>query len=277
MSLTQRVLLVIERNLGEALSLESLARACDVSRFHLSHAFGEATGRSLMDYVRGRRLTEAARVLANGADDILAVALDAGYGSHEAFTRAFRGQFDTTPEEVRRRASLDGLTLVAPIRLASEVKVRLAPPRFERVGELRFVGLAERCNYGATGHIPAQWQRFMRDYCARIEHRRPGIPVGVSTTDSDGGLLYVCAAEVERFGSIPEGLTALTPAPATYAVFAHDGHISRLQHSYAAIWDEWFPASGRVPAPAPGFERHNPEFDPRTGQGGVTVWIAVET
>jgi AraC family transcriptional regulator len=46
-----------------------------------------------MRYVRGRRLTEAAKVLSDGAPDILTVALDAGYGSHEAFTRAFRDQF----------------------------------------------------------------------------------------------------------------------------------------------------------------------------------------
>jgi len=44
---------------------------------------------SVMRYVRGRQLTEAARCLASGAPDILAIALEAGYGSHEAFTRAF--------------------------------------------------------------------------------------------------------------------------------------------------------------------------------------------
>jgi transcriptional regulator GlxA family with amidase domain len=41
-------------------------------------AFGAATGRSIMRYVRGRRLTEAARSLADGAPDILAVALCVG-------------------------------------------------------------------------------------------------------------------------------------------------------------------------------------------------------
>ena len=51
-----------------------------------------------MRYMRGRRLSEAARVLANGGADILTVALDFGYGSHEAFTRAFRrSQFGVNP------------------------------------------------------------------------------------------------------------------------------------------------------------------------------------
>ena len=59
-----------------------------------------------------RRLSEAARVLANGSPDILTVALDFGYGSHEAFTRAFRDQFGMTPESVRAQGHLDNVNLV---------------------------------------------------------------------------------------------------------------------------------------------------------------------
>jgi AraC family transcriptional regulator len=54
-----------------------------------------------MHYARGRRLSEAARALAAGAPNILEVALAAGYGSHEAFTRAFRRQFGVPPEALR--------------------------------------------------------------------------------------------------------------------------------------------------------------------------------
>src|SRR5690242_14900648 len=101
MSLTNKALFVIERNLGRDLSLAEIAKACDVSRFHLAHAFGEATGISVMEYLRGRRLTEAAYALASDASDILSVALDTSYQSHEAFSRAFKAQFGRTPEEVR--------------------------------------------------------------------------------------------------------------------------------------------------------------------------------
>ena len=41
-----------------------------------------------MAHFRARKLSEAAKVLATGQIEILTVALDAGYGSHEAFTRA---------------------------------------------------------------------------------------------------------------------------------------------------------------------------------------------
>jgi AraC family transcriptional regulator len=96
--LAANVLWAIERNLDRPLTLAELAAACGVSHFHLAHAFGRATGYSVMHYVRARRLTEAARALAAGdAPDILRLALDCGYGSHEAFSRAFRAQFGTTP------------------------------------------------------------------------------------------------------------------------------------------------------------------------------------
>jgi AraC family transcriptional regulator len=57
MSVTNKALFVIERNLYRDLTLDQIARYCDVSRFHLAHAFGESTGLSVIEYLRGRRLT----------------------------------------------------------------------------------------------------------------------------------------------------------------------------------------------------------------------------
>jgi AraC family transcriptional regulator len=59
--LAEHVVWAIERNLDRPLTLAELADACGVSRFHLAHAFGRATGLSVMHYVRARRLSEAAR------------------------------------------------------------------------------------------------------------------------------------------------------------------------------------------------------------------------
>src|ERR1700742_769693 len=130
MSLTNKALFIIERNLTGDLSLAGIAKDCGVSRFHLAHAFGEATGRPVMEYVRGRRLTEAATALASGASDILTLALDTGYASHEAFSRAFKSQFGKTPEDVRKAQSLAGLPLIEPVRQLESTTMKLAEPRF---------------------------------------------------------------------------------------------------------------------------------------------------
>src|SRR5947208_121374 len=113
--LTQRALWVVERHLHGDLGLPAIARACGVSTCHLSRAFSEHCGRSLTDYVRSRRLSLAAHSLAEGAPDILEVALASGYGSHEAFSRAFKTSLGLTPEEVRRRGTTVGLPLTAAL------------------------------------------------------------------------------------------------------------------------------------------------------------------
>src|SRR5262245_55305598 len=96
-----KALWFIESHFATDIALDDVAEVAGVSRYHLSRMFSVTMGRPISHYIRGRRLTEAARILANGAPDILTVALESGYGSHEAFTRAFREQFGFTPETVR--------------------------------------------------------------------------------------------------------------------------------------------------------------------------------
>ena len=83
-----KALWFIESHFASEIALDEIADIAGVSRYHMTRAFGDTTGHSIMRYVRGRRLTEAARALVGGAPDILTVALDAGYGSQEAFSRA---------------------------------------------------------------------------------------------------------------------------------------------------------------------------------------------
>jgi len=273
MSIADKALWIIERNSQQPLSLDSIAQACGISRSHLAFAFGTATGLPVIKYLRARRLSQAARALAAGARDILAVALDNGYGSHEAFTRAFREQFAMTPEAVRDRASVDGLTLVAPLELKATGRLPLEPARLTEEGPVRVVGLSETCSFETTIKIPALWQRFMAYYAA-IPAKLDQIPLGLSrATDDEGQFEYTCGVEVAHFGETPKGLERLELPPRRYAVFEHRVHISSLTDTYFAIWNEALPSLGRTLADAPVLERHNPEFNPGTGEGGVALWV----
>jgi len=99
MNVSARALWFIESHLSDSLSLETIAAAVGVPVFHLARAFSLAVGCGPAAYVRSRRLGEAARKLAAGAPDILALALESGYGSHEAFTRAFRDEWPLTEDQ----------------------------------------------------------------------------------------------------------------------------------------------------------------------------------
>src|SRR5262252_6879844 len=149
-----KALWFIESHYAQDIALEAIAAAGGVSRYYLSRAFGYSTGHSIMRYVRARRLTEAARALVNGAPDILTVALDAGYGSHEAFTRAFRDQFGLTPEQIRAQGHLSNLQLVAPLRI-EETLPPLEAPRFVKHTAHLLGGLGEPYDFESNTATPA--------------------------------------------------------------------------------------------------------------------------
>jgi AraC family transcriptional regulator len=275
--LAEKVLWAIERNLDRPLTLAELADACGVSHFHLAHAFGQATGLSVMQYVRARRLTEAARSLAAGdAPDILGLALDAGYGSHEAFSRAFRAQFGATPEAVRKTGNVENLAMTRAMTLSEKTDVALKPPRFVSGDPMLVVGLIERHSFGASQGIPGQWQRFMKHY-AEIPHKAQPIPLGISANmDDDGNFEYMAAVQVSKVSDLPKELQQWRIPAQHYAVFRHDAHISAIGQTYSAVWNEWLPAHGRRAANGPTIERHLETFDTRTGLGGVEIWIPLE-
>ncbi|HSZ74107.1 MAG TPA: AraC family transcriptional regulator [Rhizomicrobium sp.] len=277
MQLTARALWTIERNFGSDLTLRSIAEACGVSPFHLAHAFGATTGKSVMSYVRGRRLTEAARALADGAPDILSIALVSGYASHEAFTRAFRDQFGTTPETVKRNASLSSLPLVQPIELTEGKPAMPEEPKIVSRGAMTFIGLVERQAFDKPHLIPLQWQKFMAMY-GFIEKKVSEIPVGLSfNLDDEGTFDYACAVEIARDAETPKGLHRISVAPQTYAVFEHRAHVALLGNTYREIWNSWLTDHNKIAADAPSLERHKETFDPRTGEGGIDIWIPIKS
>ena len=100
-----KALWFIESHYARDISLEDIAETAGLSRYHLSRVFGLTTGFSISGYIRARRLSTARTVPCRRRIQHSRVALDAGYGSHEAFTRAFRDHFGMTPEEVRNRGT----------------------------------------------------------------------------------------------------------------------------------------------------------------------------
>src|SRR5579871_2852953 len=216
-----KALWFIESHFAGELTLDDIARCGCVSRFHLARAFEAATGLSVMRYVRARRLSEAARRLANGAPDILAVAIDAGYGSHEAFTRAFREQFGLTPEALRARGHLDNLALVEPIKMDETLLTHLEPPRFEDGRAFLVAGLSERYTCDSSKAIPSQWQRFGA-WFGRVPGQVGNVAYGVNyNADDAGNFDYMCGVEVSDFSAMPPELSHVRIAPQRYAVFSH--------------------------------------------------------
>jgi len=193
MNAIERAIWFIENHFAEPITLENIADACAVSPYHLTRIFSVATGHSVMRYVRQRRLTEAARALAGGAPDILAVALDAGYNSHEAFTRSFRDHFGVTPEVLRAAGSLNTIQLTEPrpMNIADIPLAELPAPRFETHKTRLIAGIGARYNAESCAAIPSQWQRFV-PYLGTIANQVGRATYGVvCNSDDEGNIEYI--------------------------------------------------------------------------------------
>jgi AraC-like DNA-binding protein len=82
---------------------EDLASRLHLSRFHFDRLVSAAGGEPPATLRRRILLERAAYRLITTRDELLPIALDAGYSSHEAFTRAFRRAYGETPSRWRQR------------------------------------------------------------------------------------------------------------------------------------------------------------------------------
>jgi AraC family transcriptional regulator len=96
------VMRYIHTHISEPLDREMLAGVAGFSVPHFHRVFTAHMGESAISYVRRLRLERAARKLRMGAVDITEVALAAGYDTHAAFSKAFKGQFGLSPSEFRQ-------------------------------------------------------------------------------------------------------------------------------------------------------------------------------
>jgi len=92
----------IKSRSDESLTLQALSRKLGYSEYHFSRKFREISGMQLRDYIRYRRLAFALIAIRDTDDNLLDIALEHGFSSHEAFTRAFRETYGITPSDYRK-------------------------------------------------------------------------------------------------------------------------------------------------------------------------------
>jgi AraC family transcriptional regulator len=99
--------------------------------------------------------------------------------------------------------------------------------------------------------------------------------------ECDGSVDYMAGIEVPRAAKLPAGWTAIRLAAQTYAIFPHRSHVSKISETVAAAC-QWLERSDhervRGSTEQPAFLEHYSEaFDPKTGMGGMEVWVPVKS
>lgn len=149
------------------------------------------------------------------------------------------------------------------------------PTRFADREAMLLAGIRREHTYaGGTRGIPAQWEEFQR--LGEIPGQRGRTAFGVicGAQPEKQVFEYMTGVEVDGFDALPPDLGRMRVPPQHYAVFTHDGHISTIRATWAAIWS-WLPRSGYESAWTPDFEVYGERFDPATGLGGVEIWVPV--
>lgn len=115
---------LVDRRLGERLTLGEIARSVHSSPFHLARVFHARTGFTIHGYRNQLRLRSALDGLFEADADLALLARRLGYSSHSHFTDSFRRAFGRTPSSVRRAGRAGGSAqlrriLEAPLAAAS--------------------------------------------------------------------------------------------------------------------------------------------------------------
>jgi AraC family transcriptional regulator len=212
-------------------------------------------GESVRAHVRRLRLERAAGRLITGEDPVIRIALDAGYESHAAFTRAFSAMTGLSPTDYRKRrrplvAHAPGLRYTESGEIAftdpetggstMDVTIKRIPER--RVAFVRHVGPYDQCG--------AAWNTL----CAKLgpEGRLgPGVEfIGLSHDDPDitppDRLRYDACVPVDDDFAPSGEIGVQTLGGGLYAVTTHHGPYDRLSETYAELCGQWLPRHGHT-------------------------------
>lgn len=128
-----KALSYIEANLNENIKTEDIAAELFCSKSGLEKLFRYVTNMSIRDYIIRRRMSKAARDIASNVSgaSFLDLAVKYGYGSNEAFTRAFKSVWMVTPSEYRNNPRR--YELFPPFRLETELMENSAMKNTKKV------------------------------------------------------------------------------------------------------------------------------------------------
>lgn len=281
----QRAVAFIEDHLDEPVTLDQIAAAAGVSRFALHRMFRASVGESLKRYVLKRRLTVAAEALAQTERGILRIALEAGFRSQEAFTRAFRAQFDVTPGRYRRDPASrrrPGLPRPRPETLDHRhAGVSHEPRIVTRERPLTVLGWGVAADFEDDTPIAAVWDRVLEavqpgdgvELIGVAQASHPAIALDEAAGEC---LAYVAGVEACHWPSAAtEPLTIVVP-PGLYAVFEHRGPLERVVDTVNYAWASWLPRGEYAKSERPDLELVGSDQLHRA-DARMQLWMAIET
>jgi len=243
----------IESNLLHDIDYRQMARIAGCSEYHFRRMFSFLAGMSLADYIRRRKLSRAAELLQSSDIKIIDLALQLGYESPEAFSKAFQALHGVLPSHAKKNNTM--LKMVSPlsfqltIRGGKEMNYRLVEKEpFYVVGYKKTITLQFE---GVNPQLNELYTRLTPEVIAELKalsNIEPNGIVNVSTNFTDR---TIEGSELDQYIGVAtttersDRFDVLPVAASLWAVFEVIGPFPQaLQDTWANIYAQWFPSSG---------------------------------
>jgi AraC family transcriptional regulator len=291
-----RVLAYIDEHLDTAVDIAKLARVANFSAFHFHRIFSAHVGETVGNYLTRRRVEQAAARLASQPRlSVLNVALSVGFGSPEAFARAFKKHFHCTPSHWKTMRPIngdhqskmdqeDGSLSQAISRLeryassmaqtnSSPLQVAVTMRPSTRIAYLRYQG-----PFGEP--LGRFWQEKVYPWLAAsnlLDAPRYGVSQDDPKVTAADKCRYDAGAEVGPEFVASQDAQITTLPGGLYACSKFKGTLAEFPQAWERVLREWVPASGFQLDGRPCFEYYptDSEFDAKTGAFTCELWVPV--
>lgn len=241
-----RVCEYIEQNLDEALSLEILSNVAGFSKYHFHRVFSSYTGLNIIKFIQMSRLKRASYQLAFKKDwKIIDIAFEAGFDSPEAFSRAFKREFEQTPSQFKKEPEWSvwhsKFQFFIP-RDNKAMNVKIIHFKETKVALLEHHGSAERVYDTAAKFI--EWRKESQLSPVKTSQTY-GIPYSDPKTTNPEDFRFDICGSIEQ--DVPEnayGVKTGTIPGGRCAVVRHKGSHDNLEESIYYLYRDWLPQSG---------------------------------
>ena len=212
------------------------------------------TGYSIGEYVRNRRLYQAAIDLRNTDEKIIDIALKYGYETPQSFTKAFTRFHAATPSQVRKGGSHQTfLPLTIKIQICGGNNMDY---KIVKMFPFKVIGFVKKFTYdNSFQEIPKFWDEIFTKYTSNIFAGSPPVSAygkafvdncigeyGVCIDDNNTGeILYLIAGKYTG-GEVPEGMMLYEFPALDWAIFDCIGPATKaIQETTQRVFNEWLP------------------------------------
>lgn len=249
----------VEEHLKDDITAQDVADQVCMSQLHLQRGFQIMTEYTIAEYIRNRRLYQAAIELKNTDRKVIDIALDYGYDTPESFTKAFVRFHNVTPMKVRQGYAFQTflpLNIKVMVQGGNKMDVKIT-----KMFGFKVIGFAKEFAFDtAYAEIPKYWDEICEKYAANVYAGNPpanpqekalmdncigeyGICIDDEGFSTPGHFTYLIAGRYTG-GDVPEGMMVYEFPTSDWAVFDCVGPIpNALQSLNTKIWKEWLPGN----------------------------------